>query len=287
MKLILAALISLFTSASALAQIQVNLEAKRTTYLLYEAVPVTVTLGNTSEYDLVLRTDGHHPWLSFLMTRVSDGNPVRADQTSDFEPVTIKPGESKSLTINLTPLHAFREVGQYKVRAVVELNGQQYLSAPYSFTVTNGQQIWTATKPYQGTEITYSLIRFTPHIESTFLYLRVEDTKENLVYANHKLGEVVAYNPPQSLFDASGLLHILHNQGQGTYHYVRIDPHGQIQAQMNYASFNQSTPMLRKTEDQSIMVQGGRAENEFTARERLSAAQNLLAREPVLPVFKK
>jgi hypothetical protein len=269
-------LLALLSLSSAWSQIDTRISIPRTNYLLYEPVTTTVTLRNTADYDLILRSENGHPWLSFLM-RTSDGNPVRRDQEADFAPLTLKPGEAKSLAVNLTPLHAFREPGQYKVSAVVNVAGQEYVSDSFVFNVANGKKIWTTTKTQDEEEITYSLIRFAPSLEATFLYLQLEKLKANAVLANYQLGETVSYTEPQVYFDAQNRLHILHRQGNGVHRYTRLNTDGRIESQVNYAAVNESIPFLRKTAEGDILVAGGRAENQFNAREKLSESQKLLS----------
>jgi hypothetical protein len=111
------------------AQIQVSAETQRTNFLLYERVDVMVTITNLGGTDLVLNNDEGRPWLTFMVLGESVRQnylPVHSERDSNFDPLTLKVGETKTLRVNITPLFLFREEGNYKASAVV---GEASLSA--------------------------------------------------------------------------------------------------------------------------------------------------------------
>lgn len=258
---------------SARAEVRVSIECERVNYLLYAPVVVRVIIQNNTEVDLSLQSQGE-PWLSFMVTR-GDGFAVHTDQKLDVEPVVIKAGATKSTTMNLTPHYSFREQGNYKVRAVVDIPGQgQILSGNLQFNVVKGQTVLSRTRPLDGSERTYTLIRFSPDNTSTQLYLRVDDAKENLVYSTLELGPVTStVVPPQLAFDKDGNLHILHTIGQGSYRYNRVSPTGVLENQSNYEALPEMPPRLTSAGDGAIMVAGGQVLNQENRRDRLSEAK--------------
>jgi hypothetical protein len=269
----LGALCFLATSFPASAQIQVSAQTERNDFLLYERVDLLVTVANTGESDLVLNNNEGHPWLSFLVSK-HNRLPVRQERQAVFKPVTLKVGESKTLRINLTPLFSFREEGDYKAEAVVDLPGEgQILSDGVPFTVLRGHPVWSQTRPVAGSERVYSLIRFSPQSDTTSLYLRVEDPSENIVLANLALGEVVAYIDPDVFFDPQGNIHVMQPIAMGTYLYTRADPSGKILHQGIFKTFQTIPPRLTKMEDGNVIVAGGLEENPNTPREKLSKGQ--------------
>ena len=269
----LGALCFLATSSLAPAQIQVSAQTERTGFLLYERVDLIVTVANAGESDLVLDNNEGHPWLSFLVSK-HNRLPVRPEREGTFKPITLKVGESKTLRVNLTPLFSFREEGDYTAAAVIDLPGEgQIISDGVPFTVLRGRQVWSETRPVDGSERVYSLLRFSPRPDITDLYLRVEDPSENIVYANLALGEVVAYIDPEVFFDPQGNLHVMHPIAMGTYLYTRADPSGKILHQGIFKTFQAIRPRLAKMEDGNVIVVGGLEENPNTPRELLSEGQ--------------
>jgi hypothetical protein len=262
--------------ATAVAQVQVAAQTERTYYLLYERLDLLVTVSNIGDTDLVLDNNEGHPWLSFLVSRHSQQNyvPVRPERDSNFPAVTLKAGESKTMRINLTPLFEFRQEGDYRVAAVVDLPGEgQVISDNVPFSVQNGQTVWSQMRPVDSAQRVYSLVRFSPGTGHTELYLRVESPAENLVYANLGLGELVAYIDPEVFFDPQGNIHILHPFATESYLYTRADPNGKIEHQAIFKTFGKIPPRLRKLEDGNIVVIGGLEEDPNAPRERLSEGQ--------------
>jgi hypothetical protein len=263
----------LATGSLATAQIQVSAQTERTDFLLYERVDLLVTVANAGESDLILDNEEGHPWLSFLVSK-HNRLPVRPEREGTFKPITLKVGESKTLRVNLTPLFSFREEGSYTAAAVIDLPGEgQIISDEVPFTVLPGHKVWGETRPVDGSERDYSLIRFSPNPDLTNLYLRVEDPSENVVFANLALGEVVAYIDPEVFFDPQGNIHVLQPIAMGTYLYSRADPSGKILHQGIFKTFQTIPPRLTKLDDGNVIVLGGLEENPNTPRERLSDGQ--------------
>jgi hypothetical protein len=267
------ALCFLATSSLAPAQIEVSAQTERTDFLLYERVDLIVTVVNAGESDLILDNNEGHPWLSFLVSK-RNRLPVHQERESTFKPVTLKVGETKRLRINLTPLFSFREEGDYNAAAVIDLPGEgQIISDSVPFTVVRGRSVWSETRPVDGTERVYSLIRFSPRADMTNLYLRVEDPGENTILANLALGEVVAYIDPEVFFDPQGNIHVMQPIAMETYLYTRADPSGKILHQGIFKTFQAIPPRLTKMEDGNVIVVGGLEENPDIPRETLSEGE--------------
>jgi hypothetical protein len=271
-------------SSPALAQIEVAAQTERSSFLLYERVDIIVTVSNPGDADLVLNNNEGHSWLSFLVA-TKKHMPIRQERRSDFQPLTLKAGESKTMRINLTPLFSFREEGDYTASAVIDLPGQgEVISQTVPFTVLKGRKVWSQQRTVEGMQRVYSLLRFSPKPDSTQLYLRVEEPDENIVDTNIALGEVVAFVDPDVLFDPRGNLHIMQPIALSTYLYTRTDLTGKILDQRIFKTFHEIAPHLTKIEDGSVFVAGGLEENPHTPRERLSEAQDVKKTAPAASV---
>jgi hypothetical protein len=257
-------------------------QTERTDYLLYERVDLMVTITNTGDTDILLNNNEGHPWLSFIVSK-HNRLPVRPERKSDFQPLTLKVGENKTLRINLTPLFAFREEGDYKAAAVIDLPGQgQIVSEGVPFVVLNGHKIWSQTRPVDGSQRVYSLLRFSPQPDATKLYLRVEGPTENTVFANLAIGDIASFIDPDVQFDPQGNIHILHPVALGTYLYTRADADGKILHQTIFKTFHEIPPRLAKIGDGNVIVAGGMEENPNTPRDRLSDTMDI--KKPAAPV---
>jgi hypothetical protein len=262
-------------AVSAQAQLRLGLTADRNAYLLYEPLALHLTLQNDAGFDLVFQDTPGHPWLTFLVTR-ADHSVVSPDRSIPSQELKLAADGSVSLNIDLTPLYAMRETGLYKIRAVVDVGGREYLSTPLEVTLSAGHRIWTETRTVDGSPRTYSLLRFAPTMQGTYLYLRVEDATQNLVYTTARLGEIVDLGKPQESFDANGQLHILSLTGNSIYRYTRAGKDGAILSQSLYDSLQDNPPHLDAASGGSVIVSGGRLQTDNTRRERLSDVQGLV-----------
>jgi len=282
---VICALWFLAAALPAMAQISVAAQTQRSDFLLYERVDLLVTVTNIGDTDIILNNDDkQHPWLSFLLSRHDQHNymPIRQERDSTFDPVTLKAGEHKTFRVNLTPLFTFREEGEYRAAAVIDLPGQgQVVSDNVPFTVMRGQKVWSQVHPVEGSERVFTLLRFSPDSDSTKLYLRVEDPAENLVYANLGLGDIVASVDPSELFDPEGNLHVLYPSALGTYTYTRTNPDGKLlheaifktEAVRGPSGVERIPPRLAKLDDGNVTVVGGVEEDPNNPREKLSDGQ--------------
>jgi hypothetical protein len=264
----------------ATAQIQVSAQTQRTNFMLYERVDLLVTVMNIGNTDLILDNNEGHPWLSFLVSK-HNRMPVRPERESDFKGLTLKAGENKTLRVNITPLFSFRETGDYKAAAVIDLPGQgQMISEAIPFTIVEGRKVWSQVHSVDDSQRIYSLLRFSPQSDSTQLYLRVEDPAENAVYANVALGDVVASIDPEVFFDPDNNLHVLQPTALGTYLYSRANPDGKVVSQRIFKSvhINASAkipPRLVKLDDGTVIVAGGLEQDPNHPREKLSDGQSV------------
>jgi hypothetical protein len=268
----LSLLLFLFAVSTTHAQLRVSLEGDRTTFLQYAPVSIRIVINNNTDQDILLQNSGDNPWLSFVVAR-ADGFPVRADQKFSPAPIAVKAGETKQVTVNITPYYAFRDAGNYKVQASVDVpGGQPIASGNLMFNVVKGQVVWQKARPVDASERTYTLLRFSPNNQSTELYLRVDDLKENLVYSVQNLGPIIAMVTPKAGFDKEGKLHVLHTSAQGNYCYSRLDANGALENQAHYEAEPEAPPSLVQTAEGTVIVLGGHVDDKTTQREKLSEA---------------
>lgn len=276
---LLAAFLFLATGLFAAAQtLQVSAQTQRSNFLLYERVDMIVTLTNISGTELELSNDEGQPWLSFQVMgerRRDVFLPVHSERQSNFAPLTLKANETKTLRVNITPLYSFRSEGNYRASAVINLPGEgQIVSDPVPFAIQGGRTVVTNMRSVDSLERTYSLVRFSPSSDSTSLYLRVEAPSENTVYANYALGELASSTDPTMMFDPEGNVHVLQPTSMGTYLYSRANPDGKILDQRIFKAIQwQPAPRLKKLDDGSVIVDGGRSQD-TAPRERLSDSQS-------------
>lgn len=257
-------------------QLKISIESNRSTYLLYEPIVFSLSLTNTTGSPVALSENPvtKRPWLSFQIFR-ADGSKVMPVSGYSVPAEVLKPGESKILDVNITPLYRIRNTGPYEIRAVVTLAGRQqtFQTSKIRFVLGKGEEFWTQTRQVDGEKRHYSLIRFLER-ESSSLYLRVEAPQKNIVYATQRLGTVVGYTKPQVQFDGSGNLHILHVKTSQLYCYSKMGANGALFDQENRQVVGPgSVPRLVAREDGTIALAGGVDIQARPTRRRLSDDQ--------------
>jgi hypothetical protein len=211
------------------AQLRVQLLGERSTFLLYEPIVYNLVLANEGGTEVVLRdsADGLRPWLSFLIFN-SAGEKIRRVQGKGMQEVVLQPGESKTFAVNLTPLYRLRSTGQYDVKAsVTAVGGETRLTSSLRFYIGKGQEIWTDTRTFDGIERKFSLIRFIDR-SILYMYARVEEPSQRLVYGTKRLGPIVGYTEPITQFDERGHLHVMHIAESRVHRHSELSPSGKL-----------------------------------------------------------
>ncbi|HSI87327.1 MAG TPA: hypothetical protein VK970_26295, partial [Candidatus Methylacidiphilales bacterium] len=254
------------------APISVAMSFKRYDYMLFEPVIVEVEIRNTSAQDIILSSDNAEiPWISFIITDPR-GKTVKRDRGAVFEAKLLKSqGQPLRFTIDITPYYQIRNPGEYRLRTVIGLPfGDPVITNPQRFQIREGKTLYSTSRNYQSSNLTYSIMKFSPDLSNSYAYARVEDPNANRVYANTSLGEITDTNP-QILFDDSGNIHVLHIIGSGEYRYSRLDAMGGLQNQSKYISANGVPPKLMRMQDGGVLVAGGEQDKE-KERKRLSSS---------------
>jgi hypothetical protein len=217
------------SSLCANGQLAVQLSMQRDTFLLYESIPVTVSIRNFSGRSIKLGDQEGRPWLDFV---ISDGNgrlmgAVGKPRVDEI--LTIATGQTATRTVDLLPLYELRERGTYQVQAVASRDGMKVASQGVRFTIERGRELWSETAGLPPGDAqdenyrTYSLqIRRDKHYD--MMYVCVEDRAHSVIYGAVPLGVYVALDQPKIQIDKNGHLHTLFRSGPQSFHYAHIDP---------------------------------------------------------------
>jgi hypothetical protein len=254
--------------------VQVHFE--KDTYLMYEALPATVSIHNYSGREIQLDEGNQQLLLTFVVT-TENGQMIRnLSQPALGAPVIIPPGQTVAQTIDLLPLYELRERGTYTVQAQVRTPSGNFESAPVRITVINGRQLWTQVvglpvndgSPQQYRTFTL-FARQGPREDS--LYVSVRDDEHSMVYSLIPLGSFLTTREPEARIDRAGNLHVLFQNGPRSYGYVEVDPIARPLARAAYSDFT-GRPTLTETGGE-ISVAGG--EQTYPKRERVMSDEEL------------
>jgi len=268
-----------FVAGSAFAQIQVELKFPRLQYIAYEPVVANLTITNLAGRDVDLRDNPSQPWFGFEVSG-SEGQSIPQISKATTESLNIGAGQRVTRKINLTTLYGVHDFGTYRVRAHVYFGdvNKFFYSATRVFEVTDARPIWQKTVgvPQEGgasgSARTYSLMtnRFPDH---TSLYVRIEDKDSGMVYATYSLGQIIAFDQPQTEFDRSNQLHVLYCATPRMWSYARVGLNGELVSRASFAE-TKSRPRLVHSNDGVIRVAGGMINASMTQAARPSKAPN-------------
>jgi hypothetical protein len=276
-----------FIASTAVAQIQVELRFQRLQYIAYEPVVANLVVTNLAGRDVDLRDADGQSWFGFEVSG-NEGRSIAPISTAGTEPLKLAAGKRVTRKINLSPLFGVHDFGTYRVRAHIyfaDLN-KFFYSQTKVFEITDARPIWQKTvgvpegERISGNVRTYSLMtnRFPDH---TALYVRVEDKDSGIVYATYSLGQVIAFEDPQTEFDRSNQLHLLYCAAPRNWSYSRIGLNGELLSRARFAE-TKTRPRLVHTEDGVVKIAGGMIDTPFTQATR-DTAQKLSARPPNAP----
>ncbi|MEA3213359.1 MAG: hypothetical protein QOE70_6416 [Chthoniobacter sp.] len=274
----------LAATATAHAQLNVDLEIKRRSFIAHEPIIATVTVSNLSGRDLTLADTPQMQWFGFQINGQGDRIVRPRNLNYGLDPLEIKSGGQMRRTVNLSELYEIGEFGIYRIRANIYSADQKkfYSSRSTAIEVTEGRLIWKQTVGVAGggAERTYSLLAHQQG-EYSMLYVRVEDRENGVVYCTHELGRLLEGQPPSQDFDLGNNLYVLQLTGQREYRLTKIGTNGEYLGQTKYAA-PKSRPYLRKLADGNLQIVGGRRE-EPIAKNAADVPVKLSERPPGIP----
>ena len=244
------------------AQLQVDIKLKRTLYVSYEPILITVSMTNLSGNPLPLNdADGNH-WFGFQIETL-DGRPI-APRSLNYtnEPLVLEAGQKLTRTVNLTPLFPIGEFGGYRIRAAIYAATlkRYFNSPPLNIEITDGRPIFQKNvgvpEGMPGSGETRNITVLTHRLpNSTQLYVRIENTKGGTVFCTHRLGRLVSYGTPEILLDKKNQIHILQNVAPKAFLYSHIGLNGEVLQRKTYSQIVKR-PILREGPDGVIQVIG-------------------------------
>jgi hypothetical protein len=266
--------------AAVAAPLGVQVQSEKDSYLVYESIPVTVSIHNYSGRTVQLNETARASWLDFIV--VGEGNSFvrKLRQPQAGAAVLIAPGETVSRTVDLLPLYELRNRGTFRIQAVVQGEAGRFESPPIRFSLIHGRELWSQVVGLSGTEEyrTYALLARRGERDDR-LYVSVRDEPNDVAYGLVPLGTFLSTTPPQARVDRSGTLHVLFQNGPRSHGYVAIDPSARPVARAGYSDFT-SHPRL-VVADGTVSVTGG--EQTYPRVERLLTEEELNPPPPPPP----
>ena len=244
-------------AGNAIAQLAVQVRVPHPNFLVYESIPITVSVQNFSGRPIQLEDTGDTRWLKLIVT---DENHTLVPITSALtasEPLTLAPGKVISQTIDLLPMFALRSRGTYQIQVNVRGPAVTVSSTPVQFTLIYGREIWTQTVglPVGDNEYrTYTLVTRRDGGDE-FLFAGVREEPAKATYSLVPLGLFLSAGPPQTKLDKNGHLHVLYQSAPRSFSYAEIDPAAKASGRAAFSDFITRPELVDK--DGVVSVVGG------------------------------
>lgn len=249
------------------AQINVEIQFPRSTYLVDEPALATLRITNMAGRDITLGEKTQSgPWCQIQVQAVHGSSPTPRQKSPAFPPIFIRAGETVSRSVNVLDVYDISSPGQYRVRAniVMEPVRDPYVTAPAYFTTDPGKTIWSTTvgvpeeKSAGDSPRTYSVITLKRR-EGVFLYAKLEAKLDGWRFPPYQLGRMLSAMPPQSQTDRENNLYVFHAAEDDLYTLTQIDVATGRSGQAVYRSKTPKSgrPRMERLPDGRLAITGG------------------------------
>lgn len=249
------------------AQIKVELSLPQDEFLAGEAMPLTVRIVNRSGQ--TLHFGGNSDWMTFAIES-KDGYVItkKGDVPVEGYDLLLPSSKLGKTDVDLAPYFSFSKPGRYTVTASVVIKewNQQVSSAPKSFDIIVGAKLWdqeVGLPKADGAEgQTPELRRYTLYQANylrkrLMLYVQITDINGK-VYKVFPIGPMLSFGGPEPQVDRFSNLHVLYQDGQRSYAYTVVDPHGAVLVHQKYEMTDTGPrPRLKINADGKLEVFGG------------------------------
>ena len=253
------------------AQITINIKPSHTDFMKYDAVRIRLYLKNYSSMPITFgqneKLRGELDFIVYhkgkkLLTRFSNKKALLSG-------LILKPGETKTLAINLANFYPLQQRGDYTVTAILKHPKftKRYRSNETTFRVGEGSLYWTRTfgvPDYTGKRSfsekiptrTYNVRIFNNGVAKIY-FLIVED--ENKVYAVKRLGfNLGSEYRPELVVDSTARFHAMLHVNQKVFIYYRYNFDGQLEKRQVYMRTTTKPLLVVHPKNGSVIVDGGR-----------------------------
>ncbi len=245
------------------AQLNVTIALERKNYIAYEALPVTVTVTNTSGNDVVLGGPGGTSWLNFLVFS-ENGRPATGIAPPAMDSIICRNGQSLQRKFNLPRHFHLIESGIYVVKASAYFPDlQRWMNSPPArFTINQAPRPqWERTfalpagHKLAGKYRKYQLFTFHDN-DRSYLYARIVDESTGMFLLTTRLSSISADRQLQPAMDPEQNLHLLCLGSPLVWAYQAISPDGVLIKQQFFRQ-GKGTPQLVTQASGEVMVLGG------------------------------
>jgi hypothetical protein len=275
---------------SAQAQINVELQFQRNTFLLDERALATLRITNMAGRDITLGEENWtEPWCQIQVSAVRGDSPTPKRNGPLFPPLFIKAGETIARSVDVTEVYEMTVPGQYRIKASIMMgqNRNPIVTAPAYITTDPGKTIWSTTvgipeeRTGGGGTRTFSVIQLQRK-EGIFLYAKLEDKEAGWRFPPYLLGRMLSAMQPQAQIDRENNLYVFHAADDETYLLSQVDVSTGRSGQAIYRSKTPrgGRPSLQRQPDGKLVIMGGFRVKETDALSPPSPERSKLSDRP-------
>lgn len=226
-------LLLLLSSLTSLAQVSVYLQFSRKQYVANEPIRAQVTITNRAGRDLKLQSQFRggfaQSWLDFTV-RDSRGRDLISQTNEVFQAAVVPAGQSIARKVTLNSLYQMAPVGNYMVRANVQIQGDDvaYTSNLAHATVSQGAEIWRQSFGVPNSaspKREYAVIGFNDG-KRLSIYAEVRDKGTGRSLSTFRLSEYLSVTKPQAAIDGKNEMHVLYRANVEVFVHVVVNPDG-------------------------------------------------------------
>jgi hypothetical protein len=245
------------------AQVTVGITMDQEHFLPGEAIPAAVCITNRSGQTLHLGQN--QDWLAFSVESREGFVVLKTGEVPVVEEFTMESSQRATRRVDLEPYFNLVKPGRYTVTANVTIKdlNQQVPCAPKSFDIIEGSKLWEQEigipKSEGATNQALKIRRYTLQQANYLrkhlvLYLRLTEGEGKVVKV-YPIGPMLSFGQPTPQVDRLSNLHVLFQAGPRSFHYVVINPDGEMLLRQTYDT--PPRPKLKVDDDGYITVSGG------------------------------
>jgi hypothetical protein len=208
-------------SVEAVADVHVTLKLEHVEYLQYEKVNAFVTVYNDEDYRVVIdsKKTNRSDEVRFTIRYGMKDPAVRINRLPVVDYLELKPGEKKTLLIDLTRWYSFSKVGSYDVSVELEHGGRLWKSKRTLVDVVDGIQTASVKRSIPGdpNRIRKYSLRYWSRNRKEYLFMRAEEEESEIVYGVFLLGGLIRIFKPVIDVDRKGNITVLHQSGPNVF----------------------------------------------------------------------
>jgi len=209
--------------AAAAAALSLELDAKLAfdSYVVHEPIVLSLNVRNLGGSPYIVDDYGLHDQnaVKVSIRHSADGILAGPEGTTAYGQLMVMPNESQALEVPLEAKFPLTKLGLYHVQASVRRGEEVVVSPLLSFTVVNGIEIGSLTRPlpeYDTIARKYTLL-YWPRNQIEVLFLRIDEIPPGQCIGLVQLGNVVRFVEPRIEFDPAGQLAVIHQSSRDLF----------------------------------------------------------------------